>query len=130
MNILMAIHIAGGLAALPAGTIAVAARKGGRLHTRAGNVFFASMLVLGVTAAILEPFRTPVPGSPITGLFVLQLLSIVIGWIGNAISTPAHPVDIDAGFSVNGWLAVLLTFVLARVFTEGAGMREDLEGTV
>jgi hypothetical protein len=33
-------------------------------------------------------------------------------------------------FSINGWLAVLLTFLLARVFAEGALMREDLEGTV
>jgi hypothetical protein len=29
-----------------------------------------------------------------------------------------------------GWLAVLLTFLLARVFAEGTLMREDLEGTV
>ena len=28
------------------------------------------------------------------------------------------------------WLAVLLTFVLARVFAEGARMRDDLQGTV
>ena len=60
----------------------------------------------------------------------LQVLSMVIGVIGKAISTPAHPVHLDAGFSVNGWLAVILTFVLARVFAEGALMREDLEGTV
>lgn len=46
------------------------------------------------------------------------------------VSTPAHPVDVDAGFSMSGWLAVLLTFLLARVFAEGARMREDLEGTV
>src|SRR4029434_9147992 len=63
-------------------------------------------------------------------LLVLQLLSLVIGAIGKAISTPAHPVHLDAGFSINGWLAVLLTFVLARVFAEGAGMRDDLEGTI
>jgi hypothetical protein len=63
-------------------------------------------------------------------LLVLQLLSLVVGAIGRIISTPAHPVDIDAGFSVNGWLAVLLTFLLARVFAEGTLMREDLEGTV
>ena len=53
-------------------------------------------------------------------LLALQLLSIVIGEIGKAISTPAHPVQLDAGFSINGWLAVLLTFVLARVFAHGA----------
>ena len=63
-------------------------------------------------------------------LLALQLFSIVIGAIGKAVSTPAHPVHLDAGFSINGWLAVLLTFLLARVFAEGARMREDLEGTV
>ena len=63
-------------------------------------------------------------------LFTLQGLSIVIGAIGTSVSTPAHPVDLDAGFSVNGWLAVLLTFLLARVFAEGTRMRNDLEGTV
>jgi hypothetical protein len=63
-------------------------------------------------------------------LLALQLLSLVIGAIVKAVSIPAHPLDIDAGFSINGWLAVLLTFLLARVFAEGALMREDLEGTV
>ena len=63
-------------------------------------------------------------------LLALQLLSLVIGAIGKTISTPAHPVDLDAGFSINGWLAVLLTFLLARVFAEGTVMRDDLEGTV
>ena len=63
-------------------------------------------------------------------LLALQLLGLIVFAIGKSISTPAHPVDIDAGLSINGWLAVLLTFVLARVFAEGALMREDLEGTV
>jgi hypothetical protein len=63
-------------------------------------------------------------------LLALQLLSIVIGGIGRAVSTPAHPVHLDAGFSINAWLAVLLTFLLARVFAEGTRMRDDLEGTV
>lgn len=63
-------------------------------------------------------------------LLALQLLSLVIGAVAKAVSTPAHPLDLDAGFSINGWLAVLLTFLLARVFAEGTLMREDLEGTV
>ena len=63
-------------------------------------------------------------------LLALQLLSLVIAAIAKTVSTPAHPVDLDAGFSINGWLAVLLTFLLARVFAEGTRMREDLEGTV
>jgi len=63
-------------------------------------------------------------------LLALQLLSVVIGAIAKAVSSPAHPVHLDAGFSISGWLAVILTFLLARVFAEGTLMREDLEGTV
>ena len=63
-------------------------------------------------------------------LIVLQLLGIVIAIIVRMISTPAHPINISAGPSIAGLLAILLTFVLARVFAEGARMRDDLEGTV
>ena len=63
-------------------------------------------------------------------LLALQLLSLVVGAIVKSISTPAHPIHLNAGFSISGWLAVLLTFLLARVFAEGTLMREDLEGTV
>jgi hypothetical protein len=63
-------------------------------------------------------------------LLALQVLGIVIGLIGKAISTIHHPIHLSAGFSPIGWLAVFLTFVLARVFAEGTLMREDLEGTV
>jgi hypothetical protein len=63
-------------------------------------------------------------------LVVLQLLSMVVGGLARSVSTPAHPINVDAGFSINGWLAVLLTFLLARVFAEGTLMRDDLEGTV
>jgi len=63
-------------------------------------------------------------------LFGQQLLSLIIGVIGKAVSTPAHPLHLDAGFSPGGWLAVILTFVLAGIFAEGTSMRKDLEGTV
>jgi hypothetical protein len=63
-------------------------------------------------------------------LLALQLLSVVIGGIGKAISTSGHPLHLDAGFSTSGWLAVVLTFVLAHVFARGSVMREELQGTV
>ena len=63
-------------------------------------------------------------------LLVLQLIGAAIGAIAESISTAEHPFELDAGFSVTGLLAVLLLFVLARVFAERATMREDLEGTV
>jgi hypothetical protein len=79
MSIILIIHIASGVLALPAGTVAVVARKGGGLHVRAGTWFFTAMLVLGITAAILEPFRTPLPGSPIAALFACYL--VLTAWV-------------------------------------------------
>ena len=35
-----------------------------------------------------------------------------------------------ASFSPGGWLAVLMVFVLSRVFAAGSTMRDELEGTV
>jgi DUF2975 family protein len=63
-------------------------------------------------------------------LLALQLLSLTVGAIEKAVSTTAHPLHLNAGFSISGWLAVLLTFLLARVFAEGTLMREDLQGMV
>lgn len=63
-------------------------------------------------------------------LLALQLLGLAVGGIATAISTSDRPLHLDAGFSTSGWLAVILTFVLARVFAEGASMRDDLAGTV
>ncbi len=78
MNALMMIHIAGGCVALIAGTAAVAARKGGRLHARAGTGFFAAMLVLGVTASILDRLKE-VPDSGLSGVFVCYF--ILTSWV-------------------------------------------------
>lgn len=63
-------------------------------------------------------------------IIAVQIISMIIGAVGRAISSPPYPVRLNAGFSINGWLAVLLTFVLSRVFAEGARMRDDLDGTV
>ena len=78
MNILMAIHIAGGLLALPAGTIAVAARKGGRLHARAGTLFFGAMLVLGLTATPLTWMKDE-PDIGLGGLIVCYF--VATSWV-------------------------------------------------
>ena len=36
----------------------------------------------------------------------------------------------DGDYSVGGWVAVLLVFVLSRVFASGTMMRDELEGTI
>jgi hypothetical protein len=59
-----------------------------------------------------------------------ELLHLLVGALIRMASTPARPLDIDWTFSFTPWIAVLLLFVLARVFAHGARMREDIEGTV
>jgi hypothetical protein len=74
----MWIHIAGGLIALLSGAVAAAMRKGGVMHARAGTCFVLSMLVLGATASILEPSRSP-PGSPVGGIMVCYF--VATSWV-------------------------------------------------
>lgn len=59
-----------------------------------------------------------------------QVLRLAIALVAAAVSTPAQPVDMGDGLSFTPWLVVLLLFVLAGVFAQGARMRADLEGTV
>lgn len=60
----------------------------------------------------------------------LELLHLAIGAIAAGASSQSQPLDIGWSFSPTRWIAVLLLFVLARVFDHGARMRADLEGTV
>lgn len=63
-------------------------------------------------------------------LLGLELMHFAVGAIAASVSTAAAPLNIGWGFSLTRWLAVLMLFVLARVFEQGARMREELEGTV
>lgn len=60
----------------------------------------------------------------------LELLHLGVVAVAASVSTEQAPLDIGSGFSATRWLAVLLLFVLARVFEQGASMRDDLAGTV
>jgi len=63
-------------------------------------------------------------------VLALELMHFAVGAIAASVSTAAAPFDIDWKFSPTRWVAVLLLFVLARVFEQGARMREELKGTV
>lgn len=59
-------------------------------------------------------------------VLAIELLRLSVRAISGAASIPGQ---MD-GLSLTPWLAVLLLFVLSGVFTHGARMRTDLEGTV
>jgi len=64
------------------------------------------------------------------GVLALELMHFAVGAVAASVSTAAAPFDINWRFSPTRWVAVLLLFVLARVFEQGARMRDELEGTV
>jgi len=56
----------------------------------------------------------------------MQLLHLAFGVMAATVNAAGSNVDWNfSGFT--GWLAVVLLFVLARVFEEGTEMRDDLE---
>lgn len=57
-------------------------------------------------------------------------LHLLVGVLARFGSTPTQPLDIDWTFSFTPYVAVILLFVLARVFAHGTRMREDIAGTV
>ena len=61
-------------------------------------------------------------------LLVLQLLHLSFGLMAGI--AEAANADVDWSFSISGWLAVLLLFVLAHVFEEAARIRDDLEAMI
>ena len=58
----------------------------------------------------------------------IQVMHLVFGVFAKVLSS--KNAEIEWQFSLAGWVAVLLLFVLARVFEQGTRMRQDLEGTV
>lgn len=89
MNGITWIHIAGGMTALACGAIAATVQKGGNLHAKAGTWFCVSMFVLGVTASILSPFKTP-PDSPIGGIMVCYFVATAWMAAHNRSGTPGR----------------------------------------
>lgn len=61
-------------------------------------------------------------------LLGVQVMHLVFGVFARVLSS--ENARIEWTFSWTGWIAVLLLFVLARVFEQGTRMRQDLEGTV
>ncbi|MEP7001278.1 MAG: DUF2975 domain-containing protein [bacterium] len=61
---------------------------------------------------------------------VLEVMHLVVGAVAAGAVPGGKRIGISWSFSFTPWLAVLLLFVLARVFEQGARMREDLAGTI
>lgn len=74
MSPVMLIHIAAGSAALLAGAAALVLRKGGRSHGRAGTIFFAAMLVMTLTGALIAALK-PERATAVIGIITCYLVA-------------------------------------------------------
>lgn len=63
-------------------------------------------------------------------VLLLELLHLSVGIVRAGVTSASARFELDWEFSLTPWLAVLLLFVLARVFDHGTRMRDELEGTV
>jgi hypothetical protein len=105
----------------------------GVVATPVTNAILTRLLSIVGTVRAGDPFVTENASRLQTiawAVLALELSRLVVVGIANSVSTAARPVHMDWNLSVTPWLAVLLLFVLARVFDHGARMREDLDGTV
>jgi hypothetical protein len=97
------------------------------------NAILSRLLSIVETVRAGDPFVTENASRLQTiawSVLALELSRFAVVGVANSVSTAARPIHIDLNLSVTPWLAVLLLFVLARVFDHGARMREDLDGTV
>ena len=70
---LLVLHIGGGTVGLASGVVALAARKGGRLHSASGRIFMVAMLSMATVGAAVAPFMAD-PVSTVAGIMTLYLL--------------------------------------------------------
>jgi uncharacterized membrane protein len=78
MSPLMLIHVVTGTVSVLAGAIALFATKGSKIHRAAGNIFFAFMMVMATTGAIIA-LQKPSMITFLAGVFTLYL--VATSWV-------------------------------------------------
>ena len=82
--VLLPLHIIGGLLGVRFAYVALSARKGSRLHLRSGMLFVYAMLVMGVTASVLEFLQSADATNVVAALMSLY-------FVGTALTTVRPP---------------------------------------
>jgi uncharacterized membrane protein len=136
---LLSIHIASGGLAIILGAVPLLVRKGGTIHRRSGLLFVSSMIVLGISGALLGLRRSPTDGNVFAGLmtvyFVVTALMTVrpVKWTrritgaGLVVAAGIALIDVMGGVkafnsprgALNG-VPFFMYFVLATVMTLAA----------
>ena len=106
----------------------------------AGDAYWAALLV--VADRLRRVFATLIQGRPFrpenvrrlqvigAALVVLEIAGYALSWlVGPGLGT-TEPHGRAGGVNVSGWFSILVVFVLAEVFREGARLQAEAELTV
>ena len=112
-DLILPVHVLGGMIALVVGYLALLAAKGGRLHRQTGKIFVYAMVVMalgGALLAVIDPKGSPT--NVVAGLVTFYLVSTAM----LAARKQWRPGRIDQGLAVAAFLFGLLAF---NVFMSG-----------
>lgn len=121
-------------------------------HARSGELLLAIRLLCCIVLVVGPPahlvftrlgaiLRTVEVGDPFVAangrrlrtigwaMLVMQVVDLIFGYVALRVTEQTGEY-FGWSFSLGGWIAALLIFVLAEVWTQGAAMRDDLQGTV
>jgi hypothetical protein len=105
----------------------------GILAVPLGHVVLTRLAAIVDSVALGDPFVAENAERLTTiawAVLAIEVLHLAVGLTARLVSSDDLALDIGWSPSVARWLAIVLCFVLARVFVHGTRMREDLEGTV
>jgi uncharacterized membrane protein len=111
------LHILGGAVAMVAGLVALCARKGGRLHRMAGDIFVVAMLIMAVFAAVLGFVR---PGQ-IINVFIagFTLYLVATAWLtaqrGNGVVGAPEKISLAVSLLLCAPFALLIFQIVSGV---------------
>lgn len=96
-------------------------------------VFLRNLRQIVDSVSIADPFA-PINATRLARMgwitLAIEGLSLPVGALGSYLESQLKEATVDFGLSIGGLLLALVLFILARIFRQGAAMREDLEGTV
>jgi uncharacterized membrane protein len=104
-------HIGGGTVGMISGAVALATRKGGRIHRLSGNVFFGAMLVMAGIGAVVSPMLND-RVSTFAGVLTFYL--VVTAWL--AVKRPAGTLGrLEVAAAIVPLSAIVVGLILIRM---------------
>jgi hypothetical protein len=97
------------------------------------HLIYTRLLAIVETVSAGDPFVVINAERLLTiawSIVVLELMHVAVVVLANGVWVEGQKVDIGGKLSITPWLTILLLFVLARVFDQGARMRDELTGMV